>query len=145
SLTKNEKKVLSILIDDAKISDSEIASRIKISPQGVRKIRKKLEEEYIKEYRTIVDYEKIGIRVFAIAQIKVLNRDVLDDRHIIGAFEVNEADVTHIMVLGFGSLEELDAYKMSIVKHAEIRKINVISKMGFLKNSPVELIKGNLK
>lgn len=144
-LNKNEKKVLYMLIDNAKTTDSEIAFKIKITPQGVRKIRKKLEERYIQEYRTIIDYEKIGINVFAIAQIKVMNKDILNNKHIIGAFEINEANITHILILGFSSIEELDEYKMKISKDAEIQKMNVVSRRGFLKNSPVELVKGQLK
>jgi len=144
-LTKNDKKVLSMLIDNAKMSDSEIASKIKISPQGVRKIRKKLEKSYIIEYRTVLDYVKVGINVFAIAQIKILNKDVLNNKHIIGAFEINEANITHVLILGFASLEELDGYKIKIAKDAEIQKMNVVSRKGFLKNSPVELIRDYLE
>ncbi len=143
-LTKNEKKVLSILAGNAKTTDSEISSEIRISPQGVRKIRKKLENNFIKEYRTIINYEKIGINVFAIVQLKILNRDILDNKNIIGAFEINESNITHILIIGFASLEELDEYKIRIVKDAEIQKINVVSKKGFLKHSPVELIRSQL-
>ena len=97
-LTKNEKKVLTMLISNARVTDSEIASKIKISPQGVRKIRKKLEANHIQEYRTVVNYESIGINVFVIAQIKVLNRSVLEHKNIIGAFEINESNITHIFI-----------------------------------------------
>jgi|TARA_B100002003_G_C13848410_1_gene415989 DNA-binding Lrp family transcriptional regulator len=141
NLTKNEKKVLSILVDNAKITDSEIAIKIKISPQAVRKIRIKLEKSYIKGYSTIMDYENIGINVFAIAQIKVINKNILANKHIMGAFEINEANITHILILGFESLEKLDKYKIDIGKDALIQKIDVVSRQGFLKNSPVELIK----
>jgi len=143
-LTKNEKKVLSILASNARVTDSEISSKIKISPQGVRKIRKKLEDNYIKEYRTIIDYEKIGVNVFAVLQLKILNKDMLGNKNIIGAFEINESNITHILIIGFASLEDLDEYKIKIAKDAEIQKINVVSKKGFLKHSPVELIKNQL-
>lgn len=143
-LTKNEKKVLSILAGNARITDSEISSKIRISPQGVRKIRKKIENNYIQEYRTVIDYEKIGINAFAIVQIKILNEDILKNKNIIGAFEINESNITHILIIGFASLEELDEYKVKIAKDAEIQKINVVSKKGFLKHSPVELIKNQL-
>lgn len=143
-LTKNEKKVLSILTENARITDSEISSKIKISPQGVSKIRKKLENNFIHEYRTVVDYEKIGINVFAIIQMKVLNKKILNNKNIIGAFEVNEANITHILIFGFASLEQLDEYKIKIAKDAEIQKINIVSKKGFLKHSPAELIKTQL-
>ena len=140
-LTKNEKKVLTLLIDNAKSTDSDIALKIKISPQAVRKIRKKLEKSYISEYRTILNYEKIGINVIAIVQIKIKNKELLQNNHIIGAFEINEASITHILILGFNSLEELDEYKNKIKNEAEIQQINVVSRKGFLKNSPVELFK----
>ena len=144
-LTHNEKKTLEILIGNARVTDSEIASKIKISPQGVRKIRKKLENSHIQEYRTIIDYEKIGINVFAVAQVKILNKNALNNKNIIGAFEINEANITHILILGFVSLEELDEYKVKIAKDAEIQKMNVVSKRGFLKNSPIDLIKSRLQ
>ena len=144
-ITKNEKKVLSLLIDNARISDTEIAASVKITPQAVRKIRKKLEQNYIRQYRTIIDYEKLNINVFAIAQMKVFNKNMLNDKHIIGAFEINEAGLTHILILGFPSLEALDEYKARIAKDAEIHTLNVVSKKGFLKNSPVELIKEQLR
>ena len=134
-----------MLIENAKATDSDIASKIKISPQGVRKIRKKLEKDYIQRYQTILNYEKVGINVFAITQIKVLNKDILSSKNIIGAFEINEANITHILILGFASLEDLDEYKVRISKDAEIQKINIVSQKGFLKNSPMELIKGQLK
>src|SRR3989339_904110 len=86
-LTSNDKKVFLALLDNARITDSDISCRIKITPPGVRKIRKKLEEHYIQEYRTIVDYEKMGITVFAIIQIKTVNKNILNNEKIIGAFE----------------------------------------------------------
>jgi len=143
-LTKNEKKALTMLMSDARVTDSDMASKMRISPQGTRKIRKRLEKSHIQEYRTIIDYEKIGINVFAIAQIKILNKDILKSKNVMGAFEINEADITHILILGFASLEELDGYKVKIAKDAEIRKMNVVSRKGFLKNSPVDLIKSKL-
>ena len=141
NLTHNEKKTLNLLLENARITDSEIATKIGITPQGVRKIRKKLENNYIKEYRTIVDYGKIGINTFAIAEIRIKNKKILSNKHIIGAFEVNEGNITHFLILGFGSLEDLDDFKIRIRDAADIQKIYVISKKGLLKNSPVELVK----
>jgi len=144
-LTINEQKVLSILADNARITDSAIAFKLKISPQGVRKIRKKLETSYISEYRTVMDYKNLGIHVFAIAQMKLLNKNPLNNKHIIGAFEINEANITHILILGFASLEDLDDYKIRISKDAEIQRMDVVSRKGFLKHSPIDLIKEQLK
>lgn len=144
-LTVNEKKTLLILVENARATDSEIASKIKITPQGVRKIRKKLEQKHILQYRTILDYGQIGINVFALARIKVINNEILKNKNIIGAFEINEANITHLLILGFNSLEELDKYKKTLLDSAELQKIDVVSQEGFLKHSPIELIKKQLK
>ncbi len=140
-LSENERRVLLYLLDNAKATDSEIAGKIGITPQGVRKIRLKLEQHYIDQYRTIISYETIGIEVFAIAEMKVHNKSILSEKHIIGAFEVNESLVTHIFILGFSSLQELDEYKILVQHSAEIQNIYVVSKRGFLHNSPVELMR----
>jgi DNA-binding Lrp family transcriptional regulator len=42
-LTKNEMVVLKSLIEKGRTSDADIARKLKISLQGVRKIRQKLE------------------------------------------------------------------------------------------------------
>ena len=45
SLTKNEKQTLKMLLDNGRISDVEMASKLKITTQAVGKIRKGLEEK----------------------------------------------------------------------------------------------------
>ncbi len=141
TLTKNEKRILNLLLDNARVSDAELARETGISTQGARKIRLKLEKEYIAGYRTIVDYKKIGIDIFAVALVSITEPGILSDKNIIGAFEVNEGELTHILVLGFKDIEELDRFKMK----AHVQKIHVLSRSKFLKNSPMELLKDMLK
>ena len=70
-LTKNDRFVLKCLIENGRVSDAEIARKLKITLQGVGKIRKKLENSgIIKGYSTTVDYQKLGINVFAVVTIK---------------------------------------------------------------------------
>jgi len=76
-LTKNEKKALKLLLDNSRISDSEIASKLNISSQAVGKIRRKLESSIINSYSLNLNYSKLGIQTFAIAVAK-LTKDGLD-------------------------------------------------------------------
>jgi len=62
-LTKNEKKVLKLLLDNAKLSDTYIAKKLNISSQAIGRIRKKLEEEIINGYILDLDYSKININM----------------------------------------------------------------------------------
>lgn len=155
-LTKNEKFVLKELIDNGRVSDSSIAKNLKISVQAVRKIRKKFENNgIIKRYSGIINYEKIGIKAFAIVQLKITEKgfktkmDLFDSPNIIGSFRLPETNITNIFIAGFKSLEELDNYFAAIKKKysglIEIQKMNIFSDVGLMKNSPVELLKKRIE
>jgi DNA-binding Lrp family transcriptional regulator len=70
-LTKNEKKVLKLLVDNAKLSDTSIANQLDISSQAVGKIRKKLEEEIIEKYTVKLDLKKLGLNLFIMGRASV--------------------------------------------------------------------------
>jgi len=150
--TKNEKFVLKSLIDNGRVCDTEIAKKLKISVQAVRKIRKKFEDNnLIKKYSAIINYEKLGIKAFAIVQLKITERglkekvDLFDSLNIIGSFKLPETNITNILITGFKSLEELDDYFEKLKKkysgYIEIQKMNIFSNNGLMKNSPEELLK----
>ncbi|MBM3309322.1 MAG: Lrp/AsnC family transcriptional regulator [Candidatus Altiarchaeales archaeon] len=151
NLTKNDKIVLKELINNGRISDTSVAKKIGISVQAVRKIRKKFENNgIIKRYSTTIDYEKIGIRAFAIVQLKITEKgseakmDLFESPNIIGSFKLPETNITNIFIAGFSTLEELDKYfaktKEKYLGLIEIQKINVFSNIGLMKNSPIDLL-----
>lgn len=155
-LTRNEKTVLKALIINGRVSDSEVAKKIGVTAQAVGKIRRKLEKlELIKGYTTIVDYDQLGIKAFAVALFKYSHeivgqlgdgdiRERIQGPHIINFYRVPEGDVTHIVVYGFRSLDELDHYFHALQTErghiSEIRKLYVFSSRSLMKSSPQELL-----
>jgi DNA-binding Lrp family transcriptional regulator len=156
-LTRNDKRVLKFLIENGRASDVDMARKLGITSQAVGKIRKKLEREgYIKGYTTEIDYEKLGIKVFAVVLFKYMpevwksiksDEDVkerMKGPHIISFYRVPEGDVTHIVVYGFRSMDELDNYVHLLQTErghiSEIRKIYVFSSKSMIKQSPKELL-----
>lgn len=155
-LTRNEKTVLRKLLENSRTSDSDIARKLRITAQAVGKIRKKLENlGIIKGYSMIVDYEKLGIKVFAVALFKYLPEivgklgegDIIErikGPHIINFYRVPEGDVTHIVVYGFRSMDDLDNYfhvlQIGRGHVSEIRKLYVFSSRSLMKHSDSELI-----
>ncbi len=75
SLTRNELIVLSALMADAKISDIEINSRLKISTQAVGKLRKKLEDKLISSYSLDLDLHAMGFNMLSVALLSVKSLD----------------------------------------------------------------------
>jgi len=66
-LTLREKQVLEELVKNCKISDQEIARKLKTSRPTILKIRKRLEKKgIIKGYTSLIDFEKIGLNLQAV-------------------------------------------------------------------------------
>jgi len=67
NLTLREKQVLVELIKNCKISDQEIARKLKTSRPTILKIRKRLEKKGIIEgYASLINFEKIGLNLQAV-------------------------------------------------------------------------------
>lgn len=66
-LTTREKQVLTELLKNCKISDQEIARRLKTSRPTIFKIRERLERQgIIKAYVPLIDFEKLGLHLQAV-------------------------------------------------------------------------------
>jgi len=155
-LTKNEKRTLKLLLDNSRITDSEIASKLNISSQAVGKIRKKLESSIIESYTLKLDYSKLGIEIFAIAIAKVtkegvdkgeleIEQSLLKNPHIIDVYRLPKSGSTHIILYGFQNMNELDDFfhspkvKNELHKFIETQELFTFSHNSLIKKSPTQL------
>ena len=155
-LTKNEKKTLKFLLDNSRISDSEIASKLNISSVAVGKIRRKLESSIIDSYTINLNYSKLGIQTFAIAVAKLtregldkgeleIEQKLLKNPHIINVYRVPKGSSTHIILYGFQDMIELDDFfhstkvKQELHRFIETQDLFTFSHNSLIKNSPIQL------
>ncbi|MBD3203642.1 winged helix-turn-helix transcriptional regulator [Candidatus Woesearchaeota archaeon] len=156
-LTRNDQKVLKYLIQHAKLPDTEIAKKIGISPQAVFKIRHKLEKkEIIKGYTPIIDLKKIGINVMVLLVIK-LTHEVWKDTseqeikkriqkipYVINAYRVPQSNVSHILLMGFRDMKQMDRYLTKIQtdfsREIEIQDVYPFSIDKVITQSPIGLL-----
>jgi len=161
-LTANEKFVLDILLKNPRASNSEISEKLKITSQAVGKIRKQLVSKgIIKNQELILDYEKLGIGVHALALIKVLPQahstfknkeldEVLKPVNAIRSYSIPETDVTHVIIYAFRYIREYDDYFRNLLKkfggYVEIKHSFVFSSGSIIKSSSkdmfLEVLKG---
>jgi DNA-binding Lrp family transcriptional regulator len=140
-LTKNEKKILKLLIDNAKLSDTSIAQKLNISSQAVGRIRKKLEEEIIKKYSIELDLEKLGLKSLSLIDIhynekyeKEIKEKIPLCPKMIKIIKLTKG--THrykILRLDF-NLEECEKCSRGICELFEITNINTIPISNIIKN-----------
>lgn len=156
-LTKNDQEVLKSIITHAKMPDTDIAKKMGLSPQAVFKIRHKLEESgIIKGYQPILDLRKLGIDIMALLVIK-LTPDVWEEYsdpqiaerirqipYVINAYRVLEANSTHILLMGFRDIAQMDKYiarmQTKFAKEIEIKHIYPFSTQKVITQSPVGLL-----
>jgi len=157
NLTRNDQEVLKSIILHAKIPDTEIAKKMGLSPQAVFKIRHKLEESgIIKGYHPILDLKKLGIGVMALLVIK-LTPEVWDTHsdvqiaerirqipYVINAYRVLDPNASHILVMGFRDLAQMDKYiaKMQtrFAREVLIQRIYPFAPNKVILESPVGLL-----
>lgn len=155
-LTKNEKKALKLLLENGKISDSNIAEKLKISSQAVGKIRKKLESTIIDSYTISLNYSKLGIKTFSISLSKItsegkdlgelnLEKKLMENPNIIQVFRLPTGNYTHIIFYGFTDIDEMDSFFHTknnieeIHKYIEPQELFTFSNHSLIKNNTIPL------
>ena len=155
-LNKNEKKVLKLLLDNSRISDSEMASQLSISSQAVGKIRRKLESSIIESYSVNLNYSKLGVGIFAIAISKLtreglhygqleVEQELLSNPHVISAYRIPKVSSTHIIMYGFRDINELDSFfhstklREKLHNYIETQDLFTFSCNSLIKKNPVQL------
>jgi DNA-binding Lrp family transcriptional regulator len=156
-LTGNDKKTLKFLLNNSRITDSEIASKLKISNVAVGKIRKKLELSVIKAYTVEVNYAMLGIQTFAIGIAKLTNegldigeleieQKLLKIPNIMNVYRIPRGNSTHVILYGFRDMNELDDFfhspklKQELHREIETHELFIFSHNSLIKQSPIQLI-----
>jgi len=163
-ITQNESLVLRLLVEDPLISNKDISKKLKLTSQGVGKIRKQLYGKgFIKTMEIGLDYEKLGVNILAIAMIKILpsvfkkfkNNEldkVLMHMNVIRSYAIPETDITHMILYAFRNIKEYDTYFRGILEefgdYVEIKHTFVFSSGSKIKSSSKDLfldVLGKLK
>ena len=156
NLTNNEKRALKLMLENPKISDSAMASVLRISSQAIGKIRKKLEKTVIDSYSLNLNYESLGIKAFALGLSKItsegkeigyetIEQKLLDDPHVIQVFRMPHSTAQYAILYGFRDISELDFFFHSPHKkkefHSFIETVELysFSHNSFIKNSSSKL------
>ncbi len=154
-LSSNEKKVLKCLLEDGRMSRTDIGKRIDMTSQGVARIERKLKDQgIIKGYSVNIDHEIMGVGVFAIAFFRLksgtwntLSKDNIKERmkgpNIIKLYRFSEGDITHMIIYGFKTLKDADNYFHILQTErghiSELIKVNILSSSSLLKDSSRDL------
>jgi DNA-binding Lrp family transcriptional regulator len=126
-----DRKILSILCDDSRVSCRKIAQRCKVSVGTVLTRIKRLEQAGgIRGYTTLLDHEKLGYQLTAIAEITVSKGKFLEmeqaiRKHPNVCAAYNITGLTDVFVVAkFRTREELGKFTKTMLAMPFIDRMN---------------------
>lgn len=139
-LTRNEKRALKLLLDNAKLSDTSIAKKLNISSQAVGKIRRKLEENIINAYTLDLDHSKLDLNLLVLVKMYInddgieygkqkIEKEIINHPHCIHFYKLFERNPSHIFISLFKDVDDLRNFIESREKQAEVNKFIKIDKI----------------
>ncbi len=146
-----DRKIISILQENARLSNAEIADRVGLTASSVHERVKKLEKkEILKGYVAIVDAEKLGKPMMAFIRLSVSNQTIREtikklcatERDILECHDVAGEDCYILKVRAEGP-KQLERLLMAIKSKSDsIRSVTNIVLSSYKETNYVEPAKG---
>lgn len=152
-LTKNEKRVLQFLLENSRLTDTNIAEKLNISSQAVGRIRKELEgEKVIEGYKAKLNSNKLGVKAFALIRMaiskeskkKEIEQEIIKLKNTIVFIQTMDGDMNYIIIMGFANLEEMEVFineETELRRNITIKEVIPYCQRNVFKNSIKDLLK----
>ncbi|VVB67985.1 Winged helix-turn-helix DNA-binding protein [Candidatus Norongarragalina meridionalis] len=166
-LTKNEREILKLMLDNCRISDTAVAKKLMISPQAVGKIRKGLEKKgVIRGYSCELDFEAMGITTFALICAKIVagkemqsgeawkkkaaaENALMSAPNLIMFAEPIGSEYNYVVLFGFSNQKEMEDFvqkaRMVYAGILEDRRIDTFSARSLRKFDKAQLFRAMLE
>ncbi|HIP88913.1 MAG TPA: Lrp/AsnC family transcriptional regulator [Thermococcus paralvinellae] len=135
-----DRKILSLLQKDARLSYREIAKELDVAVGTVYNRLRKLEEEgVLKGFYPKLDYEKLGYELTAIIGIRAqgkriiqIEREIAKDDHVLCVYDVTgEYDI--IVIAKFKGREDMNRFVKKVLAIDGVEKTNTHVAMDIVK------------
>ena len=116
-----DRNILSVLLEDSRYSFRQIAERVKVSPATVLNRIKELDRiGIIKQYTTLLDYEKLGYDVEVIIEVRIskgklfeVEKQIAHHPNVFAVYDVT-GDFDAILLTRFTDRKKMDAFLKKI-------------------------------
>ncbi len=141
-----DEHILNELLDNAKIPLRELALKLKVSFVTVMNRIKKLERQgIIKNYTAKIDYDKIGLGVHAIIEMRIskgklleLEQKVARTKEVYAVYDIT-GETDAIIIARFRSMREMDKFLKKVQSYEFVHQTNTKIVLNMIKEDSVRL------
>ena len=128
-IDETDKKILNILLEDSRLSYRQIAKKTDVSVATVMNRVNNLEKKkIIKNYTTIVDYEKIGYDIEVIFEVRIakgrlfeVEEKIANQPNVFGVYDVT-GDFDAAILARFQNRRQMDGFLKKIQTYPFIER-----------------------
>lgn len=125
-----DRHILSVLMEDSRLSYRRIASRVGVSTATVMNRIKSLEKEVIKRYTTIINYEQIGYDIEVIIDVQIskgkmidVEREIANHPNVFAVYDTTGAFDAAILAR-FPNRRKLDSFVKKLQTYDFVERTN---------------------
>ncbi len=129
-IDQRDKNILSVLLDDSRMSYRQIAKKLGVSTATVMNRVKGLEKEIIKKYTAILDYEKLGYDVEVMVEVRIskgkllqVEKEIANHPNVFAVYDIT-GDFDAAILARFQSRRKMDAFLKKIQTYDFVERTN---------------------
>ena len=119
-IDKLDRKILNILLSDARLSYRRIAKKLKVSTATIMNRINNLNKNIIKKYSTILNYEALGYEIEVIIELRVskgkmieVEKKIATNPNVFAVYDVT-GDYDAVVVARFKNRRAMDSFLKNI-------------------------------
>ncbi|QMV16939.1 Lrp/AsnC family transcriptional regulator [Vibrio spartinae] len=156
ALTKTDIQILTLLQQDARMTNQELADQIGMSSSPCwRKVRKLEEDEIIQGYRAVLDRKKIGMGVMVFVRVSIdshseaearkFEQEVTALENVVACYSIG-GDADFLIQVVSHDLDSYAEFAMSVIRRLpgikEMQSMFVLKEIKPFASLPVETVSG---
>ena len=138
-----DKKILNILLEDARLSYRKIAKMLKVSPATIMNRINHLNKNIIKKYSVLLDYEKLGYEIEVIIELRIskgklieVEKKIATHPNVVAVYDIT-GDYDAVIIARFKNRRAMDLFLKKIQTYDFVERTFTKFVLHTIKESPL--------
>ena len=140
-----DKKILNILLEDARLSYRKIAKMLKVSPATIMNRINHLNKNIIKKYSVLLDYEKLGYEIEVIIELRIskgklieVEKKIATHPNVVAVYDIT-GDFDAVIIARFKNRKSMDLFLKKIQTYDFVERTETKLILNMIKEDNVKV------